>query len=375
MKIKDILLSTVIAMSIVLSGCGQETQSISPANTPNAESASGGASSAAQAEPGDGTDGAPGFGPDSVRVEGTQGVEVRHLSDWFDSLTVPYEDAIPGIIEQCATEWGVKTDADGNPMKTFTGHTVYTGKAITGAYGYDPGTIFDFIVSGNDIIPVVGDMYGNFDIEAINPDALSMLYDENGKRVYVLDTQEEIDEAKYQWEQGQKVLNGELKPEEGSVVLDGRLLQKTKWVEHEYAGGYGIEMSNLVDEMLNQSYADHFESCVYIWSQEGGSIWESAETIPARDYQDTYNIFKFDKDYKFSMQVREVDEMWGDGFEGSEERYFVLYGLSYIGEAKMLVDAFGWEITVEDGVMYIVTDETNVSDNFILMGNNGWVSL
>lgn len=244
---------------------------------------------------------------------------------------------------------------DGMPLTTFTGHQVYIGNYKQYTHGIAPEKVVRFIISGSTVIPL-----NYFDINDYNKYIYtgdSILYKEGTtERIYLVENQAEVDKMEDAYAQAQKILSGEVAPEKGQLILDGKLLP-CSWKE-EY-GDYYIPMKEIIPYLMTGSSINETDKTLYLVSNYEGCK-SRAVILPSLSSSEAV---------KSRFNMAENGEVVIRNKEGAERAINVeLPTMSYAMKINSLIDLFGWEFYMDENenVMVIVTDESNLTQNYIV---------
>lgn len=278
------------------------------------------------------------------------------LARYMKSNGTTYAELKADILKEL-TDVKFLTNKAGDRYYMFTGHEIYSAVHTGDEYylGIAPNSVFNFILSGNQIIPVNPvDMYS---LSEYFYNAESMIYDEiTPNRIYIFNTQEEADKFQEQYDNGQAVLNGEREREDGQIILDGRLLP-CKWTR--LSTGINIPMAEFVEYLYTNSYINEYSSSVIVnsTSPEGSNL--KSFTFPTNK-----TPTEFLEGYEVNENMTFVEpEIYEGQIRGT---YDIAIGAEYNLPIDSLMAAFGWEVYMdtENKTLIIVTDKSNVSDMF-----------
>lgn len=175
-----------------------------------------------------------------------------------------------------------------------------------------------------------------------------------GKRIYILPTQEKVDEYKDQWDKGQAILSGKESGTKGDIIVNGRYIAKAKYID--VSGEYYIPLIN-VSEAVNESLysVDIDNSIVYvpIHRTDGYTTLgvPYGATLPGSTH---YTDF-----FTAGDEYGATGEPWTEQFQTGD-------GMECYVPASELSRYTGWYIYSNGNVISIVTDETEVTDMFVL---------
>lgn len=179
-----------------------------------------------------------------------------------------------------------------------------------------------------------------------------------GKRIYVFETQEEVDAAQEAWEKGQAILNGD-DTTDGSLIVNGRLVTggypkcvNDEWYVPLTYVAYAVNPSlfrndtsqNVLTIPLQGHYAGATVSVPYSLGSPG--LYKT-ETFEAGNYSANLGEGTVDDNY------------WTDEFRTGD-------GNACYVPASELSRYTGWYIYTNGKSVHVVTDETDVSDIFLL---------
>lgn len=253
-----------------------------------------------------------------------------------------------------AATWCV--DANAVPdLRTFLGNQVYAvpASAITNTpvpNGQEDPTVYVQLYGYSPNI-VDNDGY-------VRNTSVWMRQEKTGKRIYVFDTQEELDAARDAWNQGQAILNGD-DDTEGVLIVNGRLVTGgyPQYVDGEwyiplvyaaYAANPDLFRNDTQNSVLTIPLQGHYAGATVSVPYSLGS-----PGIPKTDSFEAGN-------YSANLGEGTADEnYWSDEFRTGD-------GNACYVPASELSRYTGWYIYTNGKSVHVVTDDTDLSDMFLL---------
>ena len=245
-------------------------------------------------------------------------------------------------------------DKNAPAFYAFDGQKIYGGVLAEESCGHQQGSTVYYIMSGS--VPMILD---RGTVDGADNRAHSNLYDENtGKRIYVLDTQGDVDSAHTAWAQGQSILDGETKAQAGSVILDGRLIAGASFTK--IGSNYMVPLGQLYPYLYTDSFINDNSSVLQIYSN---------------GYKNQSVAYMFPNTSATSSE-REVFSINGSQFLATVvsfpstqtlwTQYFPLTNSSFSVPAYVTEAYMNWSVYTDGNVMSIVTDDANVSNTFVV---------
>lgn len=174
-----------------------------------------------------------------------------------------------------------------------------------------------------------------------------------GMRIYVLE-QEYIDLFNKEWEEGQKVLSGELPAEEGMIIVNGRLLENYKFLKDK-AGRIFLPMKGVGQAVdINKYREEEDPPTIYIPIRFGSTTHLQAipYTIAGETNMKTMLTFVPNKYMEFS--------------DGSMMGFSYGLGGSCYCTVNDVAQYTGYHIYTNGTVVVVVSDDVDWNNNFIL---------
>lgn len=225
---------------------------------------------------------------------------------------------------------------DGSTYKASTGHTIYVKAGDSTGQQY--------IVSGVELLPITNGVIDHSSSVMVRKES-------TGERIRVFATKEEYEAAIANYADGQAILSGEMKAPKNCIILNGALIPHLQY-EVRDDGALFIPLADVAEayDSLSEYYdvegwlnvavdLRHIiiptemapQSVLELYSAEGGKWTYQNQTAPLWS-----DVFYLPKTSKVEMPVEDVSRI------------------------------FGWEFSVGDGVLSIVTDELDNNGNFVL---------
>lgn len=253
-----------------------------------------------------------------------------------------------------ADEWCTEdTAVDG--LKTFLGNQVYAvpASSITGTP----------VPEGQEDPTVYVQLYG-YSPNVVDADgyvrniSIWMRQEYTGKRIYVFDTQEDLDAAQKAWDAGQAILNG-TSDVKGALIVNGRL------VDGGYPklkdGEWYIPLTYVASVVNPDLYYNDTEKGVLTIPLQGCYAGATISVPYSLGAPGIYKDSTFEAgNYSASLgEGSEDDTYWTDTFTIGE-------GNACYVPASELSRYTGWYIYSDGSSVHVVTDETDLSDLFVL---------
>ena len=173
-----------------------------------------------------------------------------------------------------------------------------------------------------------------------------------GERIYVVRSNQELDEYNKAWEKGQKILNGEETGSSGDIILNGRLLScKYQFV----TGEYYIPLKD-VGEAFNSEACkiDKDNSILYLPLETGIGLVTLG--VPYTQFGTAGAI---STTFTASEITNKDYPEWTDNF------HIGATSSCYVPQSEVSRYA-GWYFYTNGDVLSIVTDDLSVNNNFVL---------
>lgn len=173
-----------------------------------------------------------------------------------------------------------------------------------------------------------------------------------GERIYVVRSNQELDEYNEAWEKGQKILNGEETGSSGDIILNGRLLScKYQFVNGEYY----IPLKD-VGEAFNSEACkiDKDNSILYLPLETGIGLVTLG--VPYTQFGTAGAI---STTFTASEITNKDYPEWTDNF------HIGATSSCYVPQSEVSRYA-GWYFYTNGDVLSIVTDDLSVNNNFVL---------
>lgn len=259
-----------------------------------------------------------------------------------------------GRDKEFADTW-CNSDTAVDGLKTFLGNQVYAvpASAITGAP----------VPEGQEDPTVYVQLYG-YSPNVVDSDgfvrniSIWLRQEYTGKRIYVFDTQEELDEAQQAWDAGQAILNG-TSDTTNALIVNGRLV----------TGGYPkfkdgecyIPLVYVASAVNPDLYANNTQTGVLTIPLQGCYAGATISVPYSLGSPGVYKSATFEAgNYYANLGEGATDDVyWTDNFTIGE-------GNACYVPASELSRYTGWYIYSDGKSVHVVTDETDVSDLFVL---------
>lgn len=225
-------------------------------------------------------------------------------------------------------------------VTTFTGHQVYQIE--------DDGESKYIILYGTDIQFV--------DAKGWMPNLAFCRKEWSGERIYVLDTQREVDEYTKAWQAGQDILSGKEKAEKGAIIVNGRLISGYQFVERD--GEIYVPLTPIARAIDPWSFDENSEGKYIQFSVYRPDGYECLMVPYEQTQVGSYHF----ESQKFSSGnfLEEYGEVWNDMF-----RYGDGGSLCYVPVSE-LSRYTGWYIYSSGDIVSIKSSELDVTSNFVL---------
>ena len=248
-------------------------------------------------------------------------------------------------------------DVSGNYQALYTGHRIYSRLNISSAEtaNHDNSRNWRYIKNGYDYLELNA-------YDTIPKDEGYLLREENSAdRIRLFDTQEELDAANDAWNKGQAILNGQADEIQNGIILDGCLLDGVSWrIDSSYGQkGVYVPLRNIAERFSDGTFVTT-TGVLHIPIYEG--FGDSSVEIPSR------------KSCGFDAEVQALNidaenktwhyNAWNDG--GLWEDDFPLTTDSFNMPAEWASRLTGWTFYFDGVMLNIVTEPSNVNNNFIL---------
>lgn len=239
-------------------------------------------------------------------------------------------------------------------LKTFLGNQVYAipASAITG----------DSMPAGAESTTVYVQLYG-YSPNIVDQDgyvkntSIWMREEYTGKRIYVFRTQDELADAQKAWEEGQAILNG-TSSKSSALIVNGRLIE----------GGYPalvdgewyIPLTYVAEAVNPDLYYNNTDARVLTIPLQGcyaGATISVPYTLGSPGVQKMETFVA--GNYNSNLGESAIGDHWSDNFRTGDG------GACYV-PASELSRYTGWYIYSNGESIHVVTDETDVSDLFLL---------
>lgn len=254
----------------------------------------------------------------------------------------------------------VPMENEAGNVYTFTGHQVYLGTYKAGFYqGFPPNALIPFIVSGFEIIPI--DLIDVNNITKHNINASGMIYKEGtAERIYVVDSEAERDLALEMLDAAKPILNSEEKPAKGQIILDGRLLPCV-WTE--VSDKPYVPIGEVAKYLYTNSYVDEHAVAATVNSTSANGVHLKTQNFPT-----LYTPTSIRNNYDIVNGV--ITAYSSD--TGVTESYEIAVGENLHLSIESLNTVFGWDFYLDEdeNLLVIITDESNLTDNFIVKPSN-----
>lgn len=230
------------------------------------------------------------------------------------------------------------TKMDG--VVTFTGHQVYH---------VDEGGQSQYLVLyGTDIQYV--------DAKGWMPNLAFCRKEWTGERIYVLDTQREVDEYTKAWQAGQKIISGEVAADKGTILVNGRLLSGYQY--YDVQGELYVPLAAIARAVDPWSFAENGEAKTIQFSVYRPDGYECL-IVPYDQTQVGSHHFESQK-FASGNYFEEYGDVWNEMFRHGDGG-----SLCYVPVSE-LSRYTGWYIYTADNIVSIVTSDLDVTNNFVL---------
>lgn len=228
-------------------------------------------------------------------------------------------------------------DENGEGSTALTGHRLYVKPDDTGGQQY--------IVSGVELLPVENGI----------PDTrMSVKLRREGtcERVRMFSSQDDMDQARLMWAQGQAILTGEQAAPAACVILNGSLLENVQWEQRDDGRIY-LPMTDVAKAYDEQSAFYDVEGWLNVAVDQRFVILPTA--LAPDEVLEHFEVA--DGTWRYATDRPPV---WSDRFylPQTEKTEMPIEDISRI---------LGWKIYTGEGIVSIVTSELDVNDNFVLI--------
>lgn len=254
-----------------------------------------------------------------------------------------------------ADEW-CTDDTAVEGLKTFLGNQVYavSTSAIVGAENVDPSNDETVYIQLYGYSPNVVDADGY-----VRNTSIWMRQEFTGKRIYVFETNEELEDAQKAWDNGQAILNGEVS-DENALIVNGRLVTGAN--VQNVDGEWYIPLLYVASVVNPDLYVNNTEAQTLTIPLQG-TYAGATITVPyalrgvgSQAATDTFEA----GNYNSNLGEGTSNEVyWTDTFRAGD-------GNACYVPASELSRYTGWYIYTNGNAIHVVTDETDVSDLFVL---------
>lgn len=172
-----------------------------------------------------------------------------------------------------------------------------------------------------------------------------------GKRIYPFDTEDELRFAQECWDAGQAILNGGEAPEH-AVLVNGRLLKGYSYQEKD--GELYVPLRQIAQVVNKDLFYDSTELGILTVPLQGANVGNCV-TVP----YGLMNPGTFTAGGTYDLGEAGGENAWTDTFQCG-------YDASCYVPVSELSRYTGWFIYSNGESLHIVTDETDVSDMFVL---------
>lgn len=240
-------------------------------------------------------------------------------------------------------------------LKTFLGNQVYAvpTSSITG----NP------VPEGQEDPTVYVQLYG-YSPNIVDADgyvrniSIWLRQEYTGKRIYVFGTQEELDAAQQSWDTGQAILNG-TSDTKGALIVNGRLVEGgyPKFTDGEWY----IPLTYVASVVNPDLYYNNTEDGVLTIPLQGNYAGATISVPYSIGAPGVYKAATFEAgNYNASLgEGTEGDVFWTDQFTIGQ-------GNACYVPASELSRYTGWYIYTDGSSVHVVTDETDLSNLFVL---------
>lgn len=240
-------------------------------------------------------------------------------------------------------------------LKTFLGNQVFAvpASSITG----------NAVPEGQEDPTVYVQLYG-YSPNVVDADgyvrniSIWMRQEYTGKRIYVFDTQEDLDAAQKAWDAGQAILNG-TSDVKGALIVNGRL------VDGGYPkledGEWYIPLTYVASVVNPDLYYNDTEKGVLTIPLQGSYAGATVSVPYSIGAPGLYKASTFEAgNYNASLgEGADGDSFWTDQFTIGQ-------GNACYVPASELSRYTGWYIYSDGSSVHVVTDDTDLSDLFVL---------
>lgn len=256
--------------------------------------------------------------------------------------------------KQFADEW-CADDTAVEGLKTFLGNQVYAvpTSAIIGSGNVDPANDETVYIQLYGYSPNVVDADGY-----VRNTAIWMRQEFTGERIYVFETNEELEDARKAWDDGQAILNGEVN-DENALIVNGRLVTGAR--VQNVNGEWYIPLLYVAPVVSPDLYVNNTDAQTLTIPLQGYYAG-STITVPyalrgvGSDSTDTFEAGNYNSNLG---EGTGNDVYWTDTFRAGD-------GNACYVPASELSRYTGWYIYTNGNAIHVVTDETDVSDQFVL---------
>lgn len=220
---------------------------------------------------------------------------------------------------------------------TFTGHQVYD--AGDGKYLVLYGTEIQYI-----------------DSKGWMPNLAWCREEWTGQRIYVLDTQRQVEEYQAAWDAGQKILSGETSPTYGTIIVNGRLLSGYRF--NEVDGELYLPLSAIAQAIDPLTFQNDSQNRTVQFSVSRPGGYECL-MVPY-DYTSIGGYHFENQKFTAGNFDDSIGETWSDSFrygDGGPDCYV---------PASELSRYTGWYIYANDNLVSVVSSDLDVTDKFVL---------
>lgn len=254
-----------------------------------------------------------------------------------------------------ADEW-CTDDTAVEGLKTFLVNQVYAvpTSAIVGAENVDPSNDETAYIQLYGYSPNVVDADGY-----VRNTSIWMRQEFTGKRIYVFETNEELEDAQKAWDNGQAILNGEVS-DENALIVNGRLVTGAN--VQNVDGEWYIPLLYVASVVNPDLYVNNTEAQTLTIPLQG-TYAGATITVPyalrgvgSQAATDTFEAGNYNSNLG---EGTSNDVYWTDTFRAGD-------GNACYVPASELSRYTGWYIYTNGSAVHVVTDETDVSDLFVL---------
>lgn len=237
-------------------------------------------------------------------------------------------------------------------MKTFIGNQVYAipQSVIEGSGDGDMSEEY----SDTLFVQLYGYSLSYVDSTGWMANVANARQEKTGKRIYVFDYQEQADAYKAAWDRGQAILDGTEAGPENGIIVNGRFIEgyTARLVNGEYyiplkAVAYAVDKDTFNDDTKNSKVTFSIPTPTgysYV------TVPYSATSVGSTHYNNVFESGNYDES---------AGEIWTDKFNyGDTNACFV--------PASQLMRYTGWYIYTDGNIVSIISDETDVSDMFVV---------